>query len=183
MPIDYERGPDELFIDIGNRLLERYKNLDIFSFISHELSPSTYNCSAIVRKSLPSWVSTLKFGVRETWPLVTVSITYPIVSDAFRACGEQCEVQESRTRNEVEGHSRASRTKQPLPARTRPRSSFADPPGSRRCDVHGHCNPVSGPSFPTMKWLLLVQKLCIQTRPYSRHTGGRSAQIRFGLAS
>jgi hypothetical protein len=109
--IDYERKPAELFIDVGNHLLERYKSLDIFSFISHELSPSTYYNSASIRKGLPSWASTFTFSMRETWPLVTGSITYPVVPDVFRACGEQYEIQESQTRNEVEWHSRASRPK------------------------------------------------------------------------
>lgn len=142
IPIDYNKDPTELFIEMGNFIIQRYENLDMFSFVSHEILPSSFpkfrpdddiypqfgpdygnysqfrpgddsfpqfgpddgTCPqyrpvygssrkfqlGLDKRALPSWVSIFTFNkTREMCPLVTSSITYPVIPDVFSACGDQ----------------------------------------------------------------------------------------------
>ncbi|KAK5010381.1 hypothetical protein LTR28_010222 [Elasticomyces elasticus] len=81
-----------VFVELSLLLIERYRNLDMLSLNSHEPPQSAYYEPS---NNLPSWVSTFTVDQHETWPLVTSGITYPVVHDVFRACGEQDEVRYS----------------------------------------------------------------------------------------
>lgn len=90
LTVDYASPVATLFVGLGHLLIERYGNLDMLSFNSHEL-PQSADLGPL--KILPSWVSTFTFDRHELWPLVTNSITYPVVHDVFQACGEQEKVE------------------------------------------------------------------------------------------
>ena len=86
LTVDYETPAACMFVELGHLLIEKYRNLDMLSLNSYELPTSAYGGSS---NYLPSWVSTFTLDKHETWPLVTSSITYPVVHDVFRACEKQ----------------------------------------------------------------------------------------------
>ena len=86
LTVVYETPSACMFLELGHLLIERFRNLDMLSLNSCKSMGSACEESS---NYLPSWVSTFTCDKHETWPLVTSGITYPIVHDVFRACGEQ----------------------------------------------------------------------------------------------